>query len=143
MGPGRTGVKGVIRDRDEALAINRSKRAREVEELNRRMEKAGLGGKTFLEEERERELERVRVEGGAGGRVVPGRRSGGRGWWWLRVGIYLGGGGRGSSGILGRLAWRVSWLPSRRRRRVCGSWCICTSPYVYSVSFFLFLIFSI
>jgi hypothetical protein len=57
MGPGRTGVKGVIRDRDEAAAINRSKRVKGIEELNKRMEKASLGGKTFLEEERERELQ--------------------------------------------------------------------------------------
>lgn len=54
MGPGRTGVKGVIRDRDEVNALNQSKRAREIEALNREMEKASLGGKTFLEEEREK-----------------------------------------------------------------------------------------
>jgi len=54
MGPGRTGVKGVIRDRDEAEEIQRDKRAREMDELKRRMEKSHLGGKTFLEEEREK-----------------------------------------------------------------------------------------
>ena len=53
MGPGRTGVKGVIRDRDEANTRARETRAREIKELNQRMEKASLGGKTFLEEERE------------------------------------------------------------------------------------------
>ncbi|KDR73613.1 hypothetical protein GALMADRAFT_251355 [Galerina marginata CBS 339.88] len=54
MGPGRTGVKGVIRDRDEAAEIQREKRAREAEELRRKMESTNLGGKTFLEEEREK-----------------------------------------------------------------------------------------
>lgn len=54
MGPGRTGVKGVIRDRDEAAEIQRDKRAREAEELRRKFEAANLGGKTFLEEEREK-----------------------------------------------------------------------------------------
>lgn len=54
MGPGRTGVKGVIRDRDEAAELVREKRAREVEEMRAKMEAASLGGKTFLEEEREK-----------------------------------------------------------------------------------------
>jgi len=54
MGPGRTGVKGVIRDRDEASENDRSKRAKDMQELNKRMERANLGGKTFLEEEREK-----------------------------------------------------------------------------------------
>ncbi|KAF5351388.1 hypothetical protein D9757_012628 [Collybiopsis confluens] len=52
MGPGRTGVKGVIRDRDEAEEINRLKRHAEMDEVRKRMEKSSLGGKTFLEEER-------------------------------------------------------------------------------------------
>lgn len=51
MGPGRTGVKGVIRDRDEAVALSRAQRASEISALNRAMERASLGGKTFLEEE--------------------------------------------------------------------------------------------
>ncbi|TDL20647.1 hypothetical protein BD410DRAFT_725254, partial [Rickenella mellea] len=63
MGPGRTGVKGVIRDRAEAQEMERSRRMREVDALNRTMEKASLGGKTFLEEEREREWERMMLEG--------------------------------------------------------------------------------
>lgn len=63
MGPGRTGVKGVIRDRDEATATAQEKRSREIAELNKRMEKSSLGGKTFLEEEREREIERRLREG--------------------------------------------------------------------------------
>ncbi|KAG5354095.1 hypothetical protein C0989_009793 [Termitomyces sp. Mn162] len=54
MGPGRTGVKGVIRDRDESERLNRARRDYELEEVHRRMEKSNLGGKTFLEEEREK-----------------------------------------------------------------------------------------
>ncbi|RPD58845.1 thioredoxin-like protein [Lentinus tigrinus ALCF2SS1-7] len=54
MGPGRTGVKGVIRDRAEAESLARAKRADEIKELNRAMEKASLGGQTWAEEEKER-----------------------------------------------------------------------------------------
>ncbi|KAF9469265.1 thioredoxin-like protein [Collybia nuda] len=54
MGPGRTGVKGVIRDRAEAEGLQREKKAREVDEMQKLMEKSHLGGKTFLEEEREK-----------------------------------------------------------------------------------------
>ena len=50
MGPGRTGVKGVIRDRNEAAARERSRKAGELAELAARMNRANLGGKTFLEE---------------------------------------------------------------------------------------------
>ncbi|KAJ7596079.1 hypothetical protein C8J56DRAFT_923996 [Mycena floridula] len=57
MGPGRTGVKGVIRDRDEAAGLEQQKRAREMEEVRQRMEKGNLGGRTFLEEEREKGLD--------------------------------------------------------------------------------------
>ncbi|CAA7271456.1 unnamed protein product [Cyclocybe aegerita] len=56
MGPGRTGVKGVIRDRDEAAGLQREKKAKEAEDLRKKMENANLGGKTFLEEEREKAL---------------------------------------------------------------------------------------
>ena len=78
MGPGRTGVKGVIRDRAEANERARETRAREIKELNQRMEKASLGGKTFLEEERERQIEEALLEGGLlGGNelegIVPGK----------------------------------------------------------------------
>jgi hypothetical protein len=66
MGPGRTGVKGVIRDRNEAHSNAKDKRALEVAELNKRMEKASLGGKTFLEEEREREIDKRMKEGPSG-----------------------------------------------------------------------------
>ncbi|KAJ7772588.1 thioredoxin-like protein [Mycena maculata] len=54
MGPGRTGVKGVIRDRDEAEGMEREKRARELATLMKKLEKSSLGGKTYLEEEREK-----------------------------------------------------------------------------------------
>ncbi|KAJ6587131.1 thioredoxin-like protein [Mycena vulgaris] len=54
MGPGRTGVKGVIRDRDEAEGMEREKRARELASVMEKMEKSHLGGKTYLEEEREK-----------------------------------------------------------------------------------------
>ncbi|KAJ7045730.1 thioredoxin-like protein [Mycena alexandri] len=54
MGPGRTGVKGVIRDRDEAEGLERQKRARDLADLREKMEKTNLGGKTYLEEEREK-----------------------------------------------------------------------------------------
>ncbi|KAJ6500090.1 hypothetical protein C8R47DRAFT_1110381 [Mycena vitilis] len=54
MGPGRTGVKGVIRDRDEAEAMERDKRARDLATAMEKMGKSHLGGKTFLEEEREK-----------------------------------------------------------------------------------------
>jgi len=54
MGPGRTGVKGVIRDRNEVADIRREKRAQEMEDLRQKMEAGNLGGKTYLEEEREK-----------------------------------------------------------------------------------------
>ncbi|OSD00178.1 thioredoxin-like protein [Trametes coccinea BRFM310] len=65
MGPGRTGVKGVIRDRAEAESLARAKRADEIRELNKAMEKASLGGKTWAEEEKERLAELARAEGGS------------------------------------------------------------------------------
>lgn len=54
MGPGRTGVKGVIRDRNEAMSRERDRQKREIDELNAKLEKNTLGGKTYLEEEREK-----------------------------------------------------------------------------------------
>jgi len=63
MGPGRTGVKGVIRDQHEAAALHAERRARELEEVRRRMERANLGGKTFLEEEAEKEKEAALLDG--------------------------------------------------------------------------------
>ena len=66
MGPGRTGVKGVIRDRNEAESLARAKRADEIRDLNRAMEKASLGGKTWAEEEKERLAELAALERGSG-----------------------------------------------------------------------------
>ncbi|KAI9572564.1 thioredoxin-like protein [Boletus coccyginus] len=63
MGPGRTGVKGVIRDQHEAQAIQAAKREKEIEALRKRMERGNLGGKTFLEEEREKRALEGREEG--------------------------------------------------------------------------------
>lgn len=56
MGPGRTGVKGVIRDQQEAEDIDRGRRRDEMVALRTKMEKQNLGGKTFLEEERTKGL---------------------------------------------------------------------------------------
>jgi hypothetical protein len=54
MGPGRTGVKGVIRDRNEAAELEQEKRGKEMENLQKKMEAGNLGGKTYLQEEREK-----------------------------------------------------------------------------------------
>lgn len=48
-------MKGVIRDQHEVAALHAERRARELEAVRRRMERANLGGKTFLEEEAEKE----------------------------------------------------------------------------------------
>ncbi|KAK7689606.1 hypothetical protein QCA50_007398 [Cerrena zonata] len=61
--PGRTGVKGVIRDSREAAATARAKRNDEIRAMNRAMEKASLGGKTWGEEERERLTRKAFEEG--------------------------------------------------------------------------------
>lgn len=61
--PGRTGVKGVIRDSREAAATARAKRHDEIRAINRAMEKASLGGKTWAEEERERLTRKAFEEG--------------------------------------------------------------------------------
>lgn len=63
--PGRTGVKGVIRDRNEAERTARDKRTAEVRELNKKMEKASLTGMTYREEKaleggEDGELEEIR-----------------------------------------------------------------------------------
>ena len=79
MRPGRTGVKGVIRDEQEAQQIKAAQRQKEIEALRKRMERANVGGKTFLEEERERlelaglEAEEKQVRRDALGRVKDGR----------------------------------------------------------------------
>lgn len=51
MGPGRTGVKGVIRDRDEARARDRLRQREAMREMRRKMERTAITGKTYLEEE--------------------------------------------------------------------------------------------
>ena len=50
MGPGRTGVKGVIRDRKEMNTIERERQRVKLKETNERMERMNLGGMTYLEE---------------------------------------------------------------------------------------------
>ncbi|KAI6000942.1 thioredoxin-like protein, partial [Pisolithus marmoratus] len=79
MAPGRTGVKGVIRDEREAQQIKAAQRQREIDTLRKRMEKANLGGMTYLEEERERrELEGLVEEEKKVRRDVLGRAKDGR-----------------------------------------------------------------
>ncbi|KAF8342892.1 thioredoxin-like protein [Cantharellus anzutake] len=60
LGPGRTGVKGVIRDRNEALQLERERSQRRLRELRSRQEKSSLayGGLTVLEEEKLRKKDR-------------------------------------------------------------------------------------
>lgn len=58
-------MKGVIRDRDEAVALARNQRNRELEEMNKAMEKASLGGKTWAEEDREKRWQDI-LQGNAG-----------------------------------------------------------------------------
>ncbi|KAG8930761.1 hypothetical protein FRC02_003722 [Tulasnella sp. 418] len=50
MGPGRTGVKGVIRDRNEAKEREAEKLKQERTQLADRMKKMDLSAKTYLEE---------------------------------------------------------------------------------------------
>jgi hypothetical protein len=59
MGPGRTGVKGVIRDRAEAVAQAKAKRSAEIAALNRKLEQTSLaaGGKTWAEDEDARRVD--------------------------------------------------------------------------------------
>jgi hypothetical protein len=53
LGDGRTGVKGVIKDRNEAERLERERKLKEGEELKRKMQQHERGLKSFLEEERE------------------------------------------------------------------------------------------
>ena len=59
MGPGRTGVKGVIRDRAEAVAQAKAKRLSEITAMNRKLEQTSLaaGGKTWAEDEDARRVD--------------------------------------------------------------------------------------
>lgn len=60
MGPGRTGVKGVIRDRAEARALENSRRAQEIAALNAQMEKSAITARTFKEDQEAKEQEEER-----------------------------------------------------------------------------------
>jgi hypothetical protein len=60
---GRTGVKGVIRDRAEAQSRERKKHARDVRTLNENMEKTALSARTWREDEVAAKAERARDEG--------------------------------------------------------------------------------
>jgi hypothetical protein len=64
MKPGRTGVKGVIRDRNEMEDIERERRGRRNKELNDKMESMNLGGMTYDEEKvfEDREMKRRLAE---------------------------------------------------------------------------------
>ncbi len=64
MGPGRTGVKGVIRDRNEALARERERFQKRLLYIKARQEKMSLayGGKTAFEEDELRENEKAARE---------------------------------------------------------------------------------
>jgi hypothetical protein len=53
LGDGRTGVKGVIRDRNEVECLERERKLKEAEERKRKMQQHERGLKSFLEEERE------------------------------------------------------------------------------------------
>jgi hypothetical protein len=66
MKPGRTGVKGVLKDQKEHIDLEREKRGRKVREMNERMERMNLGGMTFMEEQAfddERQREKEEEEG--------------------------------------------------------------------------------
>jgi len=62
MGPGRTGVKGVIRDRAEARAREQSRRAQEIAALNAQMEKSAITARTFREDEEAARKEKEQEE---------------------------------------------------------------------------------
>ena len=72
MGPGRTGVKGVIRDRAEAVAQAKARRSAEVASLNRNLEQISLaaGGKTWAEDEDARRMDQG-LEPIHGSRIIP------------------------------------------------------------------------
>lgn len=65
MGPGRTGVKGVIRDRAEARERENARRTQEIAALNARMEKAAITARTFAEDEAAARKEEEEEERGA------------------------------------------------------------------------------
>lgn len=55
MGPGRTGVKGVIRDRNEARDRERTLKDERVKELRQQMERTAITAKSYREEQAENE----------------------------------------------------------------------------------------
>lgn len=65
MGDGRTGVKGVIRDRDEAEARKREAGRRGAEAARRRMEGMALSARTVEEDAAAERRARARAEGRA------------------------------------------------------------------------------
>ncbi|KAH7098366.1 thioredoxin-like protein [Auriculariales sp. MPI-PUGE-AT-0066] len=64
MGPGRTGVKGVIRDADEHRQRERAKASQQLKEHNEKLEARALTARTFFED-----------EAAAGRTEKPGRRT--------------------------------------------------------------------
>ncbi|QRV78333.1 phosducin-like protein [Ceratobasidium sp. AG-Ba] len=62
---GRTGVKGVIRDRAEARERENARRTQEIAELNAKMEKAAITARTFKEDEEAARKEAEEEERGA------------------------------------------------------------------------------
>lgn len=89
LGPGRTGVKGVIRDRAEAVERERQQRAEKIRDHNARMERTALTAREYVEDEEPRGRQRVEERLGPFGHLREVGRSGyvqavegeGRGTW--------------------------------------------------------------
>ena len=65
MGPGRTGVKGVLRDRAEAVARERAARAADTAAHNARLEARAPTARTYLEDLAAEERDAARGRGAA------------------------------------------------------------------------------
>jgi hypothetical protein len=65
MGPGRTGVKGVIRDRAEARTRENARRAQDIATLHAQMEKTAITVRTYKEDEEAARKETEEQEKGA------------------------------------------------------------------------------
>ncbi|KAG9099373.1 hypothetical protein FRC06_005343 [Ceratobasidium sp. 370] len=65
MGPGRTGVKGVIRDRAEARTRENARRVQDIAALNAQMEKFAITARTYKEDEEAARKEAEKEEKGA------------------------------------------------------------------------------
>lgn len=75
MGPGRTGVKGVIRDRDEHREREMEKGRKEMDELAAKQAKMDLSAATYFQDlDREGEGDKTRLEGDAWGGVEEWRQ---------------------------------------------------------------------